>query len=165
MKRALTILCMGALLSSSAFAESFTDYGTVLSVTPMVQSKQVETCGPAQDEITTYQRDAGPNDATAGAIVGGVLGGVLGHQVGGGRGKDIATVVGAIGGTLIGQDMGGRPSVETQRTKVIKCTTSVVDTPVGYSVIYSYQGRTFKTTTNYRPDRKIPLTVSVDVSN
>jgi outer membrane lipoprotein SlyB len=37
-----------------------------------------------------------------GAVTGGVLGGVLGHQIGGGRGKDVATVAGAAGGAYVG---------------------------------------------------------------
>lgn len=37
-----------------------------------------------------------------GTIAGGLLGGVLGHQVGGGSGKDLATVVGALGGAYAG---------------------------------------------------------------
>jgi outer membrane lipoprotein SlyB len=39
-----------------------------------------------------------------GAVAGVLLGGVLGHQVGGGRGKDVATVVGAVGGGLAGNE-------------------------------------------------------------
>ena len=38
----------------------------------------------------------------AGAVGGAVVGGVVGHQVGGGRGRDIATVLGALGGGLAG---------------------------------------------------------------
>ena len=38
----------------------------------------------------------------AGAVGGAVVGGVLGHQMGGGRGKDVATVLGALGGGLAG---------------------------------------------------------------
>jgi len=41
-----------------------------------------------------------------GAIAGAVIGGVLGHQVGGGRGKDIATVGGAAAGAAIGANVG-----------------------------------------------------------
>lgn len=37
-----------------------------------------------------------------GAVVGGVVGGVAGHQVGGGRGKDAMTVLGAVGGAIAG---------------------------------------------------------------
>ncbi len=55
--------------------------GTVDSITPI--AKQGEGSG-------------------AGAVLGGVLGGVLGHQVGGGRGKDLATVAGAVGGAVLG---------------------------------------------------------------
>jgi outer membrane lipoprotein SlyB len=41
----------------------------------------------------------------AGAVIGGIVGGVLGHQVGGGRGKDVATVAGALGGALVGNEI------------------------------------------------------------
>ena len=40
-----------------------------------------------------------------GAIVGGIIGGVLGHQIGDGRGNTAATVVGAAGGALIGNEI------------------------------------------------------------
>jgi outer membrane lipoprotein SlyB len=40
-----------------------------------------------------------------GAAVGGVAGGVLGHQTGGGRGKDVMTVLGAIGGAFAGHQI------------------------------------------------------------
>ena len=41
-----------------------------------------------------------------GAILGGIVGGVLGHQIGGGRGRDVATVGGAVAGTAIGANAG-----------------------------------------------------------
>jgi uncharacterized protein YcfJ len=41
----------------------------------------------------------------AGAVIGGVAGGVLGHQVGSGRGKDVATVAGAAGGAYAGHQI------------------------------------------------------------
>ena len=41
----------------------------------------------------------------AGAVLGAVVGGVLGHQVGGGSGRDAATVVGAIGGAAVGNQI------------------------------------------------------------
>ena len=40
-----------------------------------------------------------------GAVGGAVVGGVLGHQVGSGRGQDIATVVGAVGGAVAGHEI------------------------------------------------------------
>lgn len=54
---------------------------------------------------------AGVN-GTVGMIAGGVAGAVLGHQVGGGFGKDLATIAGAAGGAYAGKaiadNMGGR---------------------------------------------------------
>ena len=40
-----------------------------------------------------------------GAVLGGIVGGVLGHQVGSGRGKDVATVAGAAGGAYAGHQI------------------------------------------------------------
>lgn len=40
-----------------------------------------------------------------GAVAGGILGGVVGHQFGGGTGKDVMTVAGAVGGGLAGNEI------------------------------------------------------------
>lgn len=40
-----------------------------------------------------------------GAVGGALVGGVLGHQVGGGRGQDVATVAGALGGAYAGNEI------------------------------------------------------------
>ena len=40
-----------------------------------------------------------------GAVGGAVAGGVVGHQVGGGRGRDVATVLGAVGGAVAGHQI------------------------------------------------------------
>ena len=49
----------------------------------------------------------GPN--VPGAIFGAIIGGVLGHQVGGGRGQDVATAGGAVAGAAIGSNVGRSP--------------------------------------------------------
>lgn len=41
----------------------------------------------------------------AGAVAGAVVGGVIGHQIGSGRGNDVATVAGAIGGAVVGNEI------------------------------------------------------------
>jgi outer membrane lipoprotein SlyB len=57
-------------------------------------------CGTVES-ITPVRR--GDGDSTGvGAVVGAIVGGVAGHQVGGGRGQDIATVAGAVGGAVAG---------------------------------------------------------------
>jgi uncharacterized protein YcfJ len=54
--------------------------------------------------------------------VGGILGGVLGHQIGGGRGRDVATAGGAVAGAAIGANVGrGDGAVVSQ--DVQRCVT------------------------------------------
>jgi outer membrane lipoprotein SlyB len=58
-----------------------------------------DNCGT----VTTVKTIKVKGEGTGlGAVTGGVLGGVLGHQIGGGRGKDVATVAGAAGGAYAG---------------------------------------------------------------
>ncbi len=38
----------------------------------------------------------------AGAVIGGIAGAVIGHQVGGGSGRDLATIAGGVGGAVAG---------------------------------------------------------------
>ena len=61
--------------------------------------KDCQNCGTV-DAIVPITRKG--EASGVGAIAGGVIGGVLGHQVGGGRGKDLATVAGAAGGAYAG---------------------------------------------------------------
>ena len=61
------------------------------------------TCGVVQNVQQVAQKG---NASGVGLVGGAVLGGVLGHQIGGGRGKDVATVAGAVGGVAIGSNVG-----------------------------------------------------------
>lgn len=49
----------------------------------------------------------------AGAVIGAIAGGVVGHQFGGGRGKDVATAAGAIGGGFAGNEIEKRARATT----------------------------------------------------
>lgn len=67
----------------------------------MVQPVQrFDTGRVAQMELVRTQEQHQPTGG--GAIVGGILGAVVGHQIGGGRGKNVATVLGGVGGALAG---------------------------------------------------------------
>lgn len=77
---------------------------------PLAQAPQVvEPAKPAAPvgilaTVEEVKEVTVPGEHTAlGPIAGGVAGAVLGHQVGGGSGKKIATVLGALGGALAGR--------------------------------------------------------------
>lgn len=58
------------------------------------------TCG----RVSSVSLIDNPGDSNAvGLIAGGVAGAVLGHQIGGGFGKDLATIAGAAGGAYAGK--------------------------------------------------------------
>jgi uncharacterized protein YcfJ len=80
--------------------------------------------------------DGGAN--VPGAVVGAIIGGVLGHQVGGGRGRDVATAGGAVAGAAIGANTGGG-SVYGQNVQ--RCTNVQSQGPPDYwDVTYNYRG-------------------------
>jgi outer membrane lipoprotein SlyB len=79
----VALLAAGLAASPSSFA-ACVDCGTVTDV--KLIKKEGEASG-------------------AGAVIGGIAGGVLGHQMGSGRGRDVATVAGAAGGAYVGHQV------------------------------------------------------------
>lgn len=78
-----------------------------------------------------------------GAVVGALIGGILGHQVGGGAGKDLATIGGAIAGGAIGAQVGrGGNNTQTSTQSVQRCTTTPSQaTPALWDVGYNFRGQ------------------------
>jgi uncharacterized protein YcfJ len=74
-----------------------------------------------------------------GAVLGAILGGVIGHQVGGGRGNDIATAGGAVAGAMIGGNA-GRGESATYDKDVQRCKTVSNGAPAYWDVTYDYRG-------------------------
>jgi uncharacterized protein YcfJ len=74
-----------------------------------------------------------------GAIAGALIGGVLGHQVGGGSGKDLATVGGAVAGGVIGSNV-GRNGTTMENRDVQRCENNVSGTPAYWEVTYNFRG-------------------------
>ena len=80
----LALFTASMLLSLSAFAASCNNCGSVAEV------REVHVKG---------------GGSGLGAVAGGVVGGLLGNQVGGGRGKTVATVAGVAGGAYAGHQV------------------------------------------------------------
>ncbi len=77
---------------------------TFLSIAFFSQAAQAicNECGTVTDVKTIKIEGDGSG---VGAVTGGVLGGVVGHQVGGGRGQDLATIGGVVGGAYVGHQV------------------------------------------------------------
>lgn len=101
-----------------------------------VMAQAEQHCWVEHHEV---QQDSGPN--VPGAVVGAVIGGILGHQVGGGRGQDLATAGGAVGGGLLGANV-GRDRGPPQQQDVQRCSNRPSDAhPAYWDVTYDFRGR------------------------
>lgn len=74
-------------------------YAQVVSATPIKETVKTprQEC---RNVSVTHRRPVQDENRIAGSVLGAVAGGVIGHQFGGGRGKDVATVVGALGAVM-----------------------------------------------------------------
>src|SRR5258705_7497500 len=80
-------------------------------------SAACKECGTVTEVKTVKKEGEGSG---LGMVLGGVAGGVLGHQVGSGRGKDVATVAGAAGGAYVGNQVEKNQKSTTSYQVVVK---------------------------------------------
>ncbi|WP_241630614.1 glycine zipper 2TM domain-containing protein, partial [Rosenbergiella nectarea] len=93
-------------------------------------------------------------------VLGAVAGGVLGHQFGGGHGRDIATVAGALAGGYAGnQAQQSLQNSDTYQTAHRRCSTQYTQEQrtKNYTVTYKI-GHTQNTVVmDHKPGSVIPL--------
>jgi uncharacterized protein YcfJ len=94
-----------------------------------------------------------------GAIAGALIGGILGHQIGGGRGKDLATVGGAVAGAAVGANAGrDRNGQQAYGRDVERCTTTQGPARTEYwDVAYQYRGQEHRVQMNAPPGRTVTV--------
>lgn len=168
MKRTV-IVCLTTLLAAGVQAQSFNDTARVRSVTPQQVSISVPRNECTSQWITEQQ--AVPASRNYGGLaIGGVAGALLGNQVGGGRGREAATAVGAVVGALTGEHFanqngwgGYQQAAQPQQRQVQSCRTvnDVQSRITGYQVEYEYRGQVYSTVTRENPGRTLPVRVSV----
>lgn len=147
------LLLTAAIVSSGlALAQ---DYGRVISATPILQ--QVST--PRQ-VCTTEQVNVQQPKSGAGAVMGAIAGGAMGNAVGGGSGRTAATVLGLVGGAMIGDRIEG--SSPNQVQNVQRCATQnfYENRTVAYSVVYEYAGKQYSTQMLNDPGDSIQLQIT-----
>ncbi len=113
--------------------------------------------GPAEQRCWVDRQQVSSDRNIGGAIIGGILGGVLGHQVGGGRGQDIATVGGAIAGAAIGNNQG---SGSTYDRNIRRCETISNSDPAYWDVTYNYRGVEHSVQMSSPPGRTIAVNMN-----
>src|SRR5438552_9675037 len=108
----------------------------VTSVRAIVGAPE-QRCWVERQQVVEDRSDAAN---VPGAIAGAVIGGVLGHQIGSGRGRDVATAGGAVAGAAIGANV-GRGGSQVYSQDVQRC--AVVEgrpRPDYWDVHYTFRG-------------------------
>ncbi|HXO99467.1 MAG TPA: glycine zipper 2TM domain-containing protein [Luteibacter sp.] len=141
-------------------------YGRVVSVDPIRQaaSSPQREC---HDEVVTRRAPVKDQHQIAGTAIGAVAGGLLGNQIGGGKGRTLATVAGAVGGGYAGHEIQERrQETNTVTSTVRKCSTVSAgssDKIVAYDVRYEYKGVTRTVRMDHDPGDRVEVQEGVSV--
>lgn len=139
MKKALvTTLGMSTVAAAASLAalpaSALEILARVISSTPVVQQVAVPRQVCNSQAVITQAPKSG-----AGALLGALAGGAAGNAIGNGGGRAAATVIGLVGGAMIGDRIEGSDS---QVQNVQQCTTQTFyeNRASYYNVVYEYSG-------------------------
>ncbi|MGH8147109.1 MAG: glycine zipper 2TM domain-containing protein [Rhodanobacteraceae bacterium] len=133
-------------------------FAQVVAVQPVTQTNTSSTprqvCRDEQVAVPETYKD---KNQIGGAVVGGLVGALAGHQVGGGKGKTIATLGGAAAGAFAGHEIQKKHQEDNATTTETRnvCHTVTDKTTstrtVGYDVTYTLDGQTGHVRMDHNP--------------
>lgn len=144
---------------ASASADAGVKYAKVVSVDP-VRSTVNNPKQVCHDETVTHTEPPKDQHQIAGTAIGAVVGGLLGNQVGGGKGRTLATVAGAVGGGYAGNRIQASHQHAQVSTSVERKCDTVNNTSnkiVGYDVRYEYNGVTRTVRMDHDPGDRVQV--------
>ena len=144
-----------ALVTSGLSLAQTQDLGHVISATPILQQVGVPRQVCSTEQVAVQQPKSG-----GGAILGAIAGGAMGNAVGGGNGKAAATMLGLIGGAVVGNNLEGSQAPQSQ--EVQRCTTQTfLETrTVAYQVAYEFAGKHYTVQMPHDPGPTIRLQIT-----
>ena len=127
----------------------------VISSTPVVQQVTVprQVCN-TQQYITEAPRTGG------GAVLGALAGGAAGNAIGDGSGRALATVIGLVGGAIVGDRIEGGGRQQVQNVQQCGQQTAYENRTTHYNVVYEYQGTQYNTQMASDPGLYVRLQVT-----
>ncbi len=143
---------LGTLCGVSAQAQDI--LGRVISSTPVIQQVAV----PHQVCNTTAVVTEAPNSG-AGAVMGALAGGAMGNAVGNGSGRALATMIGLVGGAVVGNNVEG-PRSQMQNVQQCSTQTSYENRTLRYDVVYEYADKRYSIQMPNDPGQYVRLQIS-----
>lgn len=126
----------------------------VTSVRAVLETPE-QRCWVEREQVVQEQSASNVPAAIAGALIGGILG----HQVGGGRGKDLATVGGAVAGAAVGAQVGRNGNASPTTTQdVQRCETVPSNAkPRFWDVGYTFRGQAYNVQMTAQPGSTVTV--------
>ena len=154
MKKTLVLSALSAF-SLLAFNATAADIlARVITSTPVVNQVAVprQVCN-SQQVITQTSKTGG------GAVLGAVAGGAVGNAIGNGGGRALATVIGLVGGAMVGDRVEGT-SNQVQNIQQCSTQTFYENRASHYNVAYEYQGTQYNVQMAQDPGPYVRLQVT-----
>jgi uncharacterized protein YcfJ len=148
----LLILGAATVAANSVMAQ---DVGRVISSQPVIQQVAVPRQVCTTQEVAVQQPKSG-----AGAVMGALAGGAIGNQIGRGAGNAAATMIGIVGGAMLGDRVEGAPGPQMQTVQNCGHQNFYENRTVGYNVVYEFGGKQYSVQLPQDPGPTIPLQVS-----
>ncbi len=149
---ALSVVSVSGLLAFNAAAADI--LARVITSTPVVQQIAVprQVCNN-QQVISEAPKSGG------GALMGAVAGGAVGNSIGNGGGRALATMIGLVGGAIVGDRIEG---TNNQVQNVQQCSTQTFyeNRASHYNVVYEYQGTQYNVQMTQDPGPYVRLQIT-----
>ena len=131
------------------------DVGRVIFSTPVVQQVGVPRRVCSTEQVAVQAPKSG-----AGAVIGAIAGGAMGNAVGRGAGQAAATMLGLVGGAIVGDRIEGAQPEQLQNVQHCSTQTFFENRTVGYNVQYEFSGKQYAVQLPQDPGPTIALQVS-----
>jgi uncharacterized protein YcfJ len=146
------LLALSSLAVSPVQAQEI--QARVISSTAVIQQVAV----PRQQCTNTPVTSTAPPSG-AGALMGALAGGALGNAVGDGSGRALATMIGVMGGAIVGNNVEG-PKTQTQNVQQCSTVTTYENRTMHYDVVYEYADKRYNIQMANDPGAFVRLQVS-----
>ena len=151
-KSTFALLLSTAVASLPSFGQ---EVGKVISSTPVVKQVAVpkQVC---HTETVAVQ----PPKTGAGAVMGAIAGGAIGNAIGDGGGRAAATMIGIVGGSVLGDKVEGQSAPQLQQVQKCEWQQVYENQTVSYRVVYEFAGKQYSVELPNDPGATIPLQVT-----
>ena len=131
------------------------EVGRVISSTPVIQQVSMPRQVCTTQQVTTPGAKSG-----AGAAMGAIAGGAIGNNIGDGTGRVVATMLGLVGGAILGDRVEGAAPAQVQNVQSCSTQTFYENRVISYNVVYEFNGKQYNVSMPSDPGPFIKLQVS-----